>query len=370
MMAGVDDYDPTRPNENPWVDDNLDNDDDDETTTTTSFPSEGYKDPITIENIQARLNALGDVRVKLDNSKIPTVENVENLAPAEAQKMIQGTKEFLRARFPNIDLKRIGTIRFGVTKYPNRIVAVGDKGGETPIFKIDGKGFMQEFLTSRQRALGPKAEAIIAQQNAEIRAFREQQRAAEARVENIEMEDLGMKRKQDELKALNEKLAKGEALVEQMENDDDDDGNEDSNTPLLTRKQQLDRQKQLNENYRHDRDKLQTEIAQTNKTRAQKVAQEKEKEAQLQTQISASENTRDTLEARLNTTKSLDDLRERDADLEKKNDEDQKSLMMRTQRFDLRGSISQPAGISTAFERKAHRSTLCLRTPTRGFAHR
>ena len=30
MMAGVDDYDPTRPNENPWVDDNLDNDDDDE----------------------------------------------------------------------------------------------------------------------------------------------------------------------------------------------------------------------------------------------------------------------------------------------------------------------------------------------------
>ena len=200
----------------------------------------------------------------------------------------------------------------------------GPQGGETPIFKVDNKGFLQAFLTTKRivLALGKNAEAIIARQNDEIRAFRQQQRAAAARVENIKMEDLGMKRKKDELRTLEDKIAKGEARVEQLENDDD----EDSTTPLLDRKQQLERQKKLNDNYRQSRDELQAEIAQQSKTRAQKVAQEKGKEAELQTQISVSEHTRDTLEARLNATKSLDDLRERDAELERKNNEDRQIL--------------------------------------------
>ena len=247
---------------------------------------------------------------------------MEKLTPEEAQKALKNMKVLLRARFPNIAWEKIGTIKFGETTYPNRIVALGKLLGETPIIKADRTGFTQAFLTGRQRALGPQAETIIAQQNAKIRAFREQMRAAEARVENIEMEDLGMKRKKDELRTLEDKLAKGEARVGQLENDAD----EDSTTPLLDRKQQLERQKKLNENYRQSRDTLQAEIAQQSKTRAQKVTQEKGKEAELQTQISASGNTRDTLEARLNATKSLDDLRERDAELERKNDEDQQIL--------------------------------------------
>ena len=170
---------------------------------------------------------------------------------------------------------------------------------------------MQVFLTNKRivLALGENAETIIAQQNAKIRDFRKQQRAAKTRVENIEMEDLAMKREKDELKALEDKIAKGEARVEQLENDDD----EDSTTPLLDRKQEIERQKKLNENYQQSRDTLQAEIAQQSKTQAQELAQEKGKEAELQTQISASKNTRDTLEAGLNATKSLDDLRERDA---------------------------------------------------------
>ena len=64
-----------------------------------------------------------------------------------------------------------------------------------------------------------------------------------------------------------------------MENDDD----EEDTTPLLDRQQQIDRQKQLNENYRHDRDKLQAEIAQQSQTQDQKVAQEKVKVAQVKT---------------------------------------------------------------------------------------
>ena len=46
----------------------------------------------------------------------------------------------------------------------------------------------------------------------------------------------------------------------------------------------------------------------------------------MDAQLSASENTRDTVEAGVNTTKSLDELRERDAELERENTEDQKIL--------------------------------------------
>ena len=247
------------------------------------------------------------------------------LVPDMVEKLIADAKEFLRRRFPGIDSDALGPIRLGTGKFLNRLVVVGPQGGETPIFKVNNKGFMQSFLTNRRiaLALGEKVEAMIARENAKIRDFRQQQRAAKTRVENIEMEDLAMKRKTDQLKALEDKIAKGEARVAQLENDDDD---EDSTTPLLDRKQEIERQKKLNENYRQSRDTLQAEIAQQSKTQAHKVTKEKGKEAELQTQISASENTRDTLEAGLNTTKSLDDLRERDAELERKNDEDQQIL--------------------------------------------
>ena len=258
------------------------------------------------------------------NSKVPTVDNLNTLVPEQVKKAINETKVFLKGRFPAIKFNELGPIKLGTTdKYLNRLVVAGPKGGETPIFKVGGKGFMKEFLTSKQLALGPQAEVIIAQQNAEIRTFREQLHAAKARVENFEMEDLWLKRKKDELQALEDKITKVEARVEQLENDDDD---EDSTTPLLDRKRELERQKKHKENYQQDRDKLQAEIAQHSKTRTQKVTQEKEKEAKLQTQLSTAENTRDTLEARLNTTKPVDDLRERDAELERKNNKDQQIL--------------------------------------------
>ena len=146
-MAGVGEYDPERPNENPWVDNNLDNDDDDDTTT-TSLPPEVYKEPVTDASLRARLNALRDMQDALDNSQIPTVGNIETLTPATAEQLINDTKGFLRARFPEIDFGALGQIRFGTDNYRNRLVVEGPQGGETPIFKIDNKGFMQTFLTN------------------------------------------------------------------------------------------------------------------------------------------------------------------------------------------------------------------------------
>ena len=99
-MAGVGEYDPERPNENPWVDDNLDNDDDDDTTTTTtSLSPEVYKEPITDAYIQTRLNALRDMQDALDKSQIPTVGNIETLTPATAEQLINDTKVFFKLDF-------------------------------------------------------------------------------------------------------------------------------------------------------------------------------------------------------------------------------------------------------------------------------
>ena len=313
-MAGV--YDPDRPNENQWIDNNLDNDDADDTTTLPpENPSRApTQDPSydSIEAIESRLRALRD---GLDYIEIPYPVNRESFDPEKVQELIAQKKRFLRARFPGVDFEKLGTIKIG-TKYPTRLVVMGSRGGESPIFTAKGDGFMKSFLTAKQVALGEGAEQIIAKLNAQKRDFMKQMQAA---AENIEMEDLGLKRKKAELKTLDDKLAKGVARVEQMENDDDD---EDSTTPLIERKQQIEEQKKLNENYRRDRDKLQAEIAQQSKTQAQ----EKAKEAELQTQISASENTRETLEARLNATKSLDELLEHDTELERKNTEDQQIL--------------------------------------------
>ena len=135
------------------------------------------------------------------------------------------------------------------------------------------------------------------------------------------MEDLGLKRKEAELKTLQEKREKGLAILEQLKQEEAAN-EDDASTALLEHNERIARQEQLLKNYEHDIKKLQTEIGQKSKTQAQ----EKAKEAQLQTQISASENTRDTLEARLNATKSLNDLREQDTELQQKNAEDQQIL--------------------------------------------
>ena len=129
---------------------------------------------------------------------------------------IAKTKRFLHARFPDISFKALGTIRLGTGKFQNRLVVEGFQGGETPIFTAKETGFIKVFLTDKQLALGEESEKIIAQLNARKRAFMKQMQAA---AENIEMEDLGMKRKKAELKTLENKLAKGRAHLEQLKNE-------------------------------------------------------------------------------------------------------------------------------------------------------
>ena len=139
MMAGM--YDPDRPNETPWVDNNLDNDDADDTT---SLPPENpsraptqYYPPDSIKDIETRLRALRD---GFDSSEIPSPVNLQSFAPEKVQELISRTKSYLRARFPDVDFEQLGQIKIG-TKYPTRLVVVGSRGAEIPIFTAKGDSF-------------------------------------------------------------------------------------------------------------------------------------------------------------------------------------------------------------------------------------
>ena len=313
------DYDPDRENKNPALDRALDNNDDDDAETTTSLPSESpesWKGAEKIRRLEARHKAL---KADLDTMKIPSISKFNLRNSEEVREYINAAKRFIRTRFPNVDEKLLNAITFGKQPNANRLVVLGSKGGEQLIFKVDETGFMQGFISKYTRALGPAAERIIAQLNAQKRQIQQQWQSVQ---ENIEMEDLRLKREEAELQKLQEKRKRAQAKLDQLQNEDDDN-EDDANTPLLNnRKEDIAKWKQLITNYDQDIKKQQTKIAQTNKTQAQ----EKGKEAELQTQVSASENTRDAIEARLNATKSLDDLREHDAELERKNTEDQQIL--------------------------------------------
>jgi len=88
--------------------------------------------------------------------------------------------DYIKNRFPKVNFQKLGPIGFG--KKPNtqgNIVAYGPKGGETPIFKQDGSGFLKSFTDKFEKTLGPSAEQIIAEDRDTIREQRQRYEGAE-----------------------------------------------------------------------------------------------------------------------------------------------------------------------------------------------
>ena len=314
MMAGKPgEIDPTNPDRDGT---GVDDSDDADETTTTSFPSESSAE--NIRRLEERHKALKD---DIDTMKIPSISKFNLRNPEEVREYINDAKRFIRARFPTVDEKLLNAISFATQpNTKNRLVVVGLKGGEQLIFNVDETAFIQGFISKYTFALGPDAERIIAKLNAQKRQSQQQRQGIQ---ETIELEDLGLKRKKAELQKLQEKRKRAQAKLDQLQKEEDGDNEDDASTSLLDkRKEDITKWEQLIKNYDQDIKKQQTEIDQHSKTQAQ----DKAKGAQLQTQISTDETTRDTLESRLNATKSLDELREHDAELEWKNAEDQQIL--------------------------------------------
>ena len=224
--------------------------------------------------------------------------------------LLERARDFIKRRFPRVDFGKLGPI--GFSKRPGNettIVSFGTKGGETEIFKKDGKGLYKKFTDKFKTSLGPEAESLIAQNNDEIRENR--QRLREAEKQRKEAEKLASDREKaaQEVQYLRTRIDKTQASIDQL-------GSNVKNESELRRLQQL--KKNLQNDFENEKKKV-SDLQKQAKTKAK----EQKSVDQLREKIAAKESERNTMEARLNDTRTLDELKEQEAELQRQNEEDQ-----------------------------------------------
>jgi len=295
----------------------------------TGLPESYVK--VTDEELRRRLDALRNPATGfLDDSGITLVP------PDLQQKEIERVKKFIKARYPNAKVDNL------VIKFcdKNQIVVLGPRQGETKIVLDDGSGFRKDFLnkTFVKKILEDGAEEIIRKNSASIREkekefeeLRKQKADAEQRL--LEQNELVM--------SLNERLNKEKAKIDQLKD-------------LPEYEEEIKRKKQLTKNLEKD---LKDAIKERKEreTKLKKLGDQHEKNARLEASIAEEIKKRNAMEERLNSTKSLDDLKEQESELQRQNEEDQAII---------RDENASPSYKEAARERVAERNEelACLQT--------
>ena len=162
----------------PWLDHDIDDDDDDDddddeqeanrtqpfqpgTASTPYHGGEQYE----MQTMQHEQSGLPDTSFDEDIPLLGSFTHQED-KPA----LVERAKAFIKNKFQRVDFGKLGPIGFGKKRgNENTIVSYGTKGGETEIFRKDGKGLLKKFTDKFKTSLGPEAESLIAQDNDEIR---------------------------------------------------------------------------------------------------------------------------------------------------------------------------------------------------------
>ncbi|KAL9973820.1 hypothetical protein ACROYT_G020323 [Oculina patagonica] len=224
--------------------------------------------------------------------------------------MIDRAKDFIKRKFPKVNFAKIGPI--GFSKKPGNdttIVSFGAKGGETEILKKDGSGLLKKFTDKFKASLGPEAESLIAQDNEEIRERRQILRGAESQLQQAERIAMQKEKVTQEVEDLRIGIERTDAKMDQLGSN-------------VENESELRRLKQLKKNLEKDFENKKKEVAALEK-QAKQMAKEKTLVDQLRAGIAAKESERNTLQERLNDTRALDDLKEKEAELKQQNEEDQ-----------------------------------------------
>ena len=224
--------------------------------------------------------------------------------------LLERARAFIKRRFPRVDFGKLGPI--GFSKKPNNdttIVSFGTRGGETEIFRKDGKGLLQKFKDKFRTSLGPEAESLIAQDNDEIRENRQRLREAEKELRDAEKLASEIEKATQEVQDLKIRIERTQAKIDQL-------GSNVENESELRRLQQL------KKNLENDLEKAKKELAALEKL-AKTKAKEQTRVNELRASLAAIESERNTIEARLNDTRTLDELKEQEAELQRQNEEDQ-----------------------------------------------
>ena len=131
--------------------------------------------------------------------------------------LAERAKDFIKKRFPRVDFGKLGPISF--SKKPGNettIVSFGTKGGETDIFRKDGKGLLKKFTDKFKTALGPEAESLIAQDNEEIRENRQRLGEAEKQLRDVEKLASEREKATQEVQNLRNRIERNQAQIEKI----------------------------------------------------------------------------------------------------------------------------------------------------------
>ena len=224
--------------------------------------------------------------------------------------LIERAKNFIKSKFPKVNFAKIPPISFG--KNPanyNKIVTIGPRGGESEIFKKDGESLLKSFTEKFKTSLGPEAESLIAQDNDEIRENRQRLREAEKELRDAEKLASEREKATQEVQDLRIRIERTQASIEQL------GSNVESESELR-------RLQQLKKNLQNDFENAKKEVSALEK-QAKTKAKEQTRVNQLRASLAAKESERNTMEARLNDTRTLDELKEQEAELQRQNEEDQ-----------------------------------------------
>ena len=235
------------------------------------------------------------------------------LSPEEKKSKVEKAIDFIKKRFPKADFRKIGPIAFSKKGTKSEIVSLGPKGGETKIFKQDGSGFLKSFTDKFSKSLGQSAEQIIAE---DLDTIQEQsQRLAEAEKQKREAEKIAAAREKElqEMENLKQKTERTQAQIDALQ---------EEHGSNIESEAELRRLKLLKKNYQTECENKKKEafVLEKQAKNKQKVQEKVQKErAKLDEMVKK----RNLMEERLNSTKPLDDLNGREAELRQQNDEDQ-----------------------------------------------
>ena len=220
--------------------------------------------------------------------------------------------DMIKTKFPKADFE-IVKVRRGKGKNAGKIVAVGPKGGEYKILKDDESDLTKSFLDSFKNRLGPRAEEVIVQDRDTIQEQR--QRLAEAENQERQANVLAAEKEKEEqeIENLRQQVERTQARI---------DGLQEEQGSNLEVEAEVNRLKQLKKNYLKDLDSKKKNLASLEKE-AKNKEKTKAKVDRERTKLAQIEKERNEIEERLNKTKALDELKERENDLKRQNEEDQ-----------------------------------------------
>ena len=306
-------------NHDPILDYNIDNDGDEEEeiNTTGRFQPGAASTPyhggeqIQMQTMQQEHSGLPDTSYE----ETPLLGDF--ISPEVKKSHVDKAREYIKSKFPRVDFRKLGPIGFGKKQNTQgNIVSYGPKGGETPIFKQDGSGFLKSFTDKFKTTLGPSAEQIIAEDRDTIQEQR--QRYEEAKKQLQEAQNIAAEREKElrEIEYLNQQIAK---IDEQINTNQEEYG---SNVEIETELQRL---KQLNKNHKIEIEKKEKELAKLEK-QLKKTKGVKDEVARERKKLNEMVEKRNQVEERLNNTKPLGELNSREAELQQQNAQDQEII--------------------------------------------